>query len=283
MTPTYRSIGVLLIATSLWGASSALIAVAATTGFTAAPLVAAGGAVVLLFGAAVCGDNPWRIFTASPGLFVRLGLLEVANLVLYVAALRLGPLPIVVALHLTAPMLIITTQILRRRRALDLRVIVELMLVAVAIWLVAGRHPGATATTEVVLGCVLALASAACVALLISLVASESPGRATLSAAGLQLLIAAVLGAPLLAIGPPTLTVSWQLLAIGGLLLGPGFACYWWALRNLDAPTAGIIGLNEAIVAAVVGVAVAGSHITAATLVAAALVLTAVGLEVRSE
>ncbi|WP_330249300.1 hypothetical protein OG874_23495 [Nocardia sp. NBC_00565] len=62
----------------------------------------------------------------------------------------------------------------------------------------------------------------------------------------------------------------------------PGFACYWWALRDLDAPTAGIVGLNEAVVASVVGVAVAGSDITVATLVAAALVLTAVGLEVRS-
>ncbi|MFI7669013.1 hypothetical protein [Nocardia sp. NPDC049526] len=282
MNTAYRSLALLVVATSLWGASSALIARTAATGFAAGAPVAAGGAVSLLLCAVAAGDNPVRAFRAGPGLFLRLGALEVVNLAFYAAALRIGPLPVVVALHLTAPVLIIATHIVRGMRELNLVVIVELVLVGAAICLVAGRPPAGTPAWQVLLACALAVASAASVALLIGLVARESADRATLSAAGLQLLCAGVLGAPLLVLRPPSVVAATELAVIGAALLGPGFACYWWALRRLDATTAGIVGLNEAVVASIIGTAVAGSHVTAATLLAGALVLMAVGLEVRT-
>lgn len=67
-------------------------------------------------------------------------------------------------------------------------VIVELTLVGIAIWLATGRPPTGTATWPMLAGCILALASAGCAAMLIIVVAHSSPDRAVISAPGLQLL-----------------------------------------------------------------------------------------------
>ncbi|MGW1739137.1 hypothetical protein ACWCPQ_10030 [Nocardia sp. NPDC001965] len=283
MKSSGRGLALLILATSLWGASSAGIAGVGARGFAAAP-VAAGGAVALLAFAVMRGTDPWRDFRRSPGLFLWLGVLEVLNLVCYVAALHIGPLPVVVALHLTAPVLMIITQIVRGRRAVTVAVTAELTAVGVAIWLVASHQSTDTALGPALAGCALAVASAACVAGLITLVVRESADRPSGSAAGLQLLTASVLGAPLLGFAlltgdGPSLGQTTALAAIGALLLGPGFACYWLALRDLDEVLAGLVGLNEAVVATVTGAVVVGSDISAATLLAGALVLGAVGLE----
>ncbi|MEU4316652.1 DMT family transporter [Nocardia sp. NPDC024068] len=283
MNGTGRGLVLLIAATSLWGASSAGIAGVGAAGFAAAP-VAAGGGLALLAFTALRGARPWRDFRDAPGLFLRLGALEVLNLVCYVAALHIGPLPVVVALHLTAPVLMIITQILRGRRVVTVAVVAELVAVGAAIWLVAGNQPADTALGPALAGCALAVASAACVAGLITLVVRESADRPSGPAAGLQLLTASVLGAPLLgwavfAGAGPSAAQSVALAAIGALLLGPGFACYWLALRDLNEVTAGLVGLNEAVVATLAGAAVVGADITGATLLAGALVLGAVGLE----
>ncbi|WP_067817254.1 DMT family transporter [Nocardia inohanensis] len=279
---SYRSIGLLLVGTSLWGISSALIAAVARTGFTSAALVAAGGSVAVLGAAVLRGDHPGRIFRADWRLYVRLGVLEVVNLALYMAALHIGPLPMMVALHLTAPVLLIGVRLVTRRRSLSFVVVVELSLVALAILLVSGRHPGTLSGAGVLLGCVLALCSAACVAVLITVVARASPARGSVASAGLQLAVASMLGLPLLLIAPPEGAAALALIAIGACFLGPGFVCYWWSLRTVDAPTAGIVGLNEAISASIVGAVVTGTQLTPAVLGAGTLVLLAIGLEVRS-
>lgn len=72
-----------------------------------------------------------------------------------------------------------------------------------------------------------------------------------------------------------------MLIVIGFALLGPGFALYWRALRGLDATAAGILGLNEALVASVLGAVLFASAFTAATVIAALLVGAAVALELR--
>lgn len=279
-----RSLALLFAATGLWGASSALIAHIGADGFLAAPVAAGGGAALLGF-ALLTGGNPWRDFRAAPGLFLRLGVLEVLNLALYVAALKIGPLPVVVALHLTAPVLLIVDRIVRGRRRLTVTVGLELLLVAVAIGLVAGHPPGGSALAPAIAGCLLAVASAGCVAALITLVVRESAGRPAVTAAGLQLATAAVLGTPLLGLAvtiwpAPAATDFAALAAIGALLLGPGFACYWPALRDRDEVTAGLVGLNEAVTASLLGALLVGSDITVATLSAGALVLLAVAVEV---
>ncbi|WP_280363054.1 DMT family transporter [Nocardia wallacei] len=273
-------LALMVAVTCLWGTSSALLAVLAAP--ATAGLVALGGAVTLLLLAWSRGERPWETLRAQPTLYVRLGALETANLALYVAALRIGPLPVVVALHLTAPVLIITTALVRGRRAPTVPVLLELMLVAVAIWLVTGSRPEAAADGTAVAGCLLALGSAACVAALVSLIAREAGPGNTITPAGLQLLLAGVASSPLLAVEPPSARTAAALAAVGALLLGPGFALYWQALRWLDAATASIVGLNEAVVAALVGALCTETRLTTATAGAGVLILLAVGLEQRS-
>ncbi|MEU0540559.1 DMT family transporter [Nocardia sp. NPDC005978] len=280
MAAGWRSIGLLCLATTLWGASSAVLAlIGAGVGATAP--VAAGGAVVLIGLAAVCGDRPWRVFAADRRFYLLLGVLEAANLGLYLAALRLGPLPVVVALHLTAPVLIILARIVRGRLPITLSVFLELALVGAGIVLVGAARTGGSAPSAALIGCLLAVGSAACVAGLIVLVAANSAAQPTVSAAGSQLGVAAVFAAPLAVAAPPPNTAVLALLATGALLLGPGFACYWWALRTADATTAGIIGLNEAVVASLLGAVLAGTRLTPAALAGGALVLGAVAVQNR--
>ncbi|WP_228001661.1 DMT family transporter [Nocardia australiensis] len=270
----------MIAVTCMWGTSSALLAALAAP--TTAGLVALGGAVPLLVSARLRGQHPWATLTAHPALYVKLGVLEAANLALYVAALRVGPLPVVVALHLTAPVLIIAVALLRGRRAATFAVLLELLLVAAAIWLVTGHHTGGTAAGSAVAGCGLALGSAACVAMLVSVIARQSgPHHATTSAA-LQLLLGGVASSPLLAFDPPSAPVAAELAAVGATLLGPGFALYWQALRWLDAATASVVGLNEAVVATLVGAVCTQSLPTSATAAGGVLILIAVGLEQRS-
>lgn len=271
------SLALMVVVTVLWGTSSALLAVLAAP--TTSCLVALGGAVTLLLVARLRGERPWRVFAAHPALYLQLGGLETANLVLYVTALRIGPLAVVVPLHLAAPVLLIGVGLLRGRRTFTAAVAVEIVLVGAAMWLVTARHPASLAVGAVVAGCVLALGSAACVATLVSLISREAEARSTITSAGLQVLVAGIAGSPLLALDPPTPLGAAELLAVGALLLGPGFALYWRALRRLDATTASIVGLNEAVVAALVGALCAGTRLTAATVGAGALVLGAVGLE----
>ncbi|WP_280263758.1 DMT family transporter [Nocardia wallacei] len=280
MTAPLAPLTLMVAVTCLWGTSSALLAALAAP--ATAGLVALGGAVTLLVLARLCGERPWDTLTAQPALYARLGALEAANLALYVAALRIGPLPVVVALHLTAPVLIITVALLRGRRPPTVPVLLELILVAVAIWLVTGRPPAGAGASSAVLGCLLALASAGCVAALVSLIARKATANNTITSAGLQLLLAGTAGSPLLALEPPSAVVAAELAALGALLLGPGFALYWQALRRLDAATASIIGLNEAVVAALVGALCTGTRLTTATVGAGVLILLAVGLEQRS-
>jgi drug/metabolite transporter (DMT)-like permease len=280
-TPVGRSVLVLLAATCCWGASSAALAHEGSHLAAGAPIVAAGGAVLLCAVAAVRGRRALDAVRARPALYVRLGGLEAVNLALYTGALRLGPLPVIVALHLTSPVILIAADVARGRRPASAGLWCEFALIAGAIALVALAVPAGSSAGHVLWGSLLALASAAALALLISQVAEAAGGQDPDVAAALQLSIAAVLTAPLAVVAAPSAATARDLLLVGVVLLGPGFALYWRALRGLDAPLAGILGLNEALVASVVGALAFDAEIGWATLGAAALVLAAVALELR--
>ncbi|MFC4372632.1 EamA family transporter [Nocardia halotolerans] len=277
------SVLLLIAATCLWGVSSA--AMSRVEGApTAVSLAALGGGIALLCFARATGGSARRTFSEAPRLYVRLGVLEAANLILFAAALRIGPLPIVVALHLTTPLLLIGAQIVRGTRRGGAVVALEVGLVAVAILLASSAGPGdARDQLRTIVGCALALASAVCVAVLVSTVAKEARSRTTPTSAGLQLVFAGLLSSVLLVADPPTWAGAAQMVVIGVFLLGPGFALYWAALRVLDATTASIIGLNEAVVASIIGAAMLHGRVTVGAVVAAALVLSAVAMEQYSQ
>jgi len=195
------------------------------------------------------------------------------NLVLFMAALQIGPLPIVVALHLTAPIHLIAFDILRGRREATGWVAIEATLIVLGVVAVALSQPEENGRVSYVLGSVLALGSAVTVAALISLVSTRSTQFNSEAAAAVQLAIAAGVTLPLVLLYPGEPESAIAVLAIGALLLGPGFALYWRALRSLDATLAGIVGLNEAVIAAIVGALLNNAATTLVSVAAGLLIL----------
>lgn len=266
-------------ATSLWGLFSAGAALSGSG--RGGPLVAAGAAVSLLIGSVLSGLDPVREFRSHPGLYLRLGVLEAVNLSLYVAALSIGPAPVVVALHLASPIMLLTLAVMSGRRSATVWIAVEAVLLAVAIAMVsAGGAAGETAA-RTVLGCVLALGSAAAVTALILVVAREAGRRDPVVSAGLQMAMAALCMAPMLLTRDWSVAVAGSEILLGALFLGPGFALYWRALGRVSAPTAGVVGLNEALVASVVIAMVDRAQISHAVVGAALLVTVAILLDIR--
>ncbi|WP_406238422.1 hypothetical protein [Nocardia sp. NBC_01009] len=185
--------------------------------------MAVGAAAPLLVIAAVAGWRPWRQLRSHPRTYLQLGLLEAVNISLYAAALAIGPAPVVVALHLASPIMLLLLAVLSRRRTVNIRVVGELLLLIAAIVLVSARPGAEISTDKALIGCGLALGSAGAVTALIVLVARESRHRDPTTSVGLQLVIAGALSAPLLS----TTAWDWERtfaeLAVGMVLLGPGF------------------------------------------------------------
>lgn len=230
----------------------------------------------------VRGKPVLAIFRRHRRYFGVLGILEALNLGLYAGSLHLGPLPAMVGLHLTSPILMVMWATLTRRRALTPALLVELALVIAAVIFVALGPSQHHSTTSVVAGAGLALGSAVALAVLISKVASTATSFDPDVAATLQLSVAAILTLPLVLTDPPTGTRLWRLVLAGAFLLAPGFALYWRALQGIGAQAAGILGLNEAVVASLLGVIVFESHFALVTLAAAGLILAAVLIELAS-
>ncbi|WP_157124491.1 DMT family transporter [Nocardia pseudovaccinii] len=270
---------VLLAGTSLWGLFSAGLAVLDSGG--AGPLVALGGAIPLLVIATLGGRRPWRELRSHPRIYVQLGLLEAANLSLYIAALAIGPVPVVVALHLASPIMLLSLAVLTRKRKMSAVIVAEVLLLAAAIALVSARSGAHVGAGMALIGCGLALASAATVTTLITLVARESRHRDPTVSAGLQLTAAAAFTAPLLTTTTRDCEHMLAELALGAGLLAPGLALYWRAMPRLSAPIAGAVGVNEAIVASGVVAALDRSQISLATALSGLLVAAAIVLDAR--
>ncbi|WP_157106988.1 DMT family transporter [Nocardia arthritidis] len=270
----------LVAGTSLWGLFSAGLALLGSNG--AGPLVAMGAATPLLIIAAVTGRRPGVELGSHPRIYIRLGLLEALNISLYVAALTIGPVPVVVALHLASPIMLLLLAVATGKRAMDLRIGVELLLLASAIVLVAARSRAGIGSGNALIGCGLALGSAAAVTALIVLVARESQDRDPIVSAGLQLAVAGVLTAPFLTMTTWDWARMLAELGLGATLLGPGFALYWRAMRRLSPPIAGALGVNEAVVASIAVAAVDTSQLSLPTALGGTLVVVAVLLDAES-
>ena len=267
----------LFAATALWGAASAAVAIINSP--VSAPIVAAGASVALLSAARIGNQNIRSVFRCSTRLFLVLGIIEAANIALYFGALSIGPTPVVVALHLTAPVILIALDALRGARRVNLLLIVELVVIVLAIALVVGDPQRNSSIGSTIVACTMALGSAAAVAVLITLISRSSVERPAAASAGIQLGLAALFVSPMLAFGVGSPEQVLSLMAVGGALLGPGFLLYWIGMRKSDATTAGIIGLNEVLVASLLVGLMGSGGVTPATAIAGALIVIAVGLE----
>lgn len=277
-----RSLPLLVAATAFWGCSSAVLATFGGEFASGASVAALAGAGTLAGFSVLRGRGRLPPLRDRVSLYLQVGTLEAANLGLYVAALGLGPLPVMVALHLTAPIILILWGCLRGTRRWSLTVAIELFLIAGAITLLAGIDFGRDGAGDALVGGGLALMSAVALAVLINRVALAAPREDATVAGAFQLLVAGILIGPLTLLSPPTVSQFTVLVLAGAALLGPGFAFYWRALRSIDAQTAGVVGLNEAIIASLVGVVAFGAALELASVLAAVLVIAAIVLELCS-
>lgn len=274
---------ILGLATSLWGMSTAALALTHGTGPMAASAtlaLIAGLALLALSG--VRGINPFKPLRSSFKLFVTIGVLEALNLGLYVAALQLGPTPLVAALHLSTPVLLIIYALAKRHQPVSFGIFAELGLITGAI-IYAIWHPGPSAEGQnVPVAATLAILSALFLAVLISVVATASKHQDPDVASGWQLTLAGIVLAPVALLGPGINGEAFGIVTLIGLLLfAPGFALYWRGMRGVGAATGGVIGLNEVIVSSIVVLVLAPEKLTTTSVVAALAVSVVIALEVR--
>lgn len=276
------SVGHVLAATFFWGATSAAFATLGSPPLATGAISATSAGVVLLTVAKAIGHPVLAEFKRRRAVYVRLGILESVNLVLYVYALQLGQLPVVAALHLTAPVILVLWEISKSRSRFDLHIVVEILLIVCAIVLVSTSAKPEGAAAHPILGAVLALGSAVAVAALITEVVNHAPTTPAFTGPGLQLVIAGLLLAPFILLAPPTVQASLVLVLIGCVIFSAGFAFYWIGLRGTGATLAGILGLAEAVFATAIGAFWGSSSVDAVTAIAALFVLSATAVELRS-
>lgn len=263
-----RSTALLIVATTLWGAASVILGKVSAAQGAGAPLLAAGGAVTLII---VVLTGPARrqlrkmiSVPRYPTSLLVIGLLEAVNLGLYAAALTLGPVPVIVALHLMSPVLLVVLAVIRGQRRLDSAVLLQVLLVVSGVVLF-GMQPAEQSGSEPLFAGVLAVGSAVAVTALIAAVAKLAPATNPGVAAAAQLTIAAVATTPMILVAaPPAQIDAMVLLGAGAFFLGPAFAMYWRSLRGLNAATAGLLGLNEIITATLFSATLFGEKISLA-------------------
>lgn len=281
-------VGLLLVATSLWGASSVVLSEVSDVSGMGAPLLASGGALMLLLSALFGRVSRHSLLATlldskQRKSLLLVGFLEALNLGLYAIALALGPVTVVVALHLTSPVLLVAWLVVTRRKKFSPAILVQVVMIATALCLLAFQPVDGPLERPLLAG-ILALGSAVAVSILIYSVVRLAPeAHPDVYSAG-QLGLAALATSPLVFSGAttPSFNEILVLTGAGALFLGPGFAIYWRALRGIEAATAGIIGLNEAVVATLISVAIFNDRVTTETGVASVLVLVAVIVEALS-
>lgn len=275
----------LFLATTLWGAASAVLAQLGSVRGSAAPIISFGAflflATISWLGASY-GERS-SSFRLSPGQlkpFLYLGILEAINISLYAAALRLGSTFAVVALHLTSPIFLILFGLATRKRRGTAFIWIQATLIALAILLYGSQPAREDGNAQPTLAALLATGSAVAVAALIYTVSKYASNMEPDPSAALQLGVAAVLTSPLLLFSrPESLHRAVFLILAGAFLLGPGFALYWRAMRGLDASTASIIGLNEAVVAVLLNLLLFDRTISIQTAVSGFVIFTAIAIE----
>ncbi len=268
-------------AAALWGLSGGVVSGLATGGAAAASAVELTTGVALTVASALRGYPPFAVVAALRWRLLALGAIEAVNVLAYYVALQLAPVGPVMALHLTAPVLLTVIALGRRRRRPTVPAIGALALVCAALVLIAVARPDPGRYPHALLGFVLSLASAGCLALFISLVGLAAADVPPLSAAGAQMLVSGLLLSPALLALRDHPADTGRLVALGLLAFAPACWLYWAAMRRLTPISASTILLAEPFTGALVAIVLYRSIPSAPQALAAVLVLAAVYLDLR--
>ncbi|MGI8846785.1 MAG: DMT family transporter [Candidatus Dormibacteria bacterium] len=275
-----RLAGVLAILTAsgLWGASGGVVSGIAVNGVAAAAVVELVTGLTLLVVARATGASLRAGISVMSWSLLGLAVLEAGNASLYYLALHMAPLGVVIALHLTSPLMLALVELIRGSRTPTLRDLVSVISVAAAI-IVIGTAEGGGNGPNILLGLFLSLTSAACLAVFITMVRRLSSQTSSAMGSGLQTMCSGLLLAPglLLLDGHAAALPPLALTAL--VLFAPASWFYWRSLRSLESIPAATIQLSEPIFGAGAALILFGTVPSLWDAVAVALILVAAWLE----
>src|SRR5262245_662744 len=123
----------MLGAAGLWGVVGGQVAGLSTNGVAAASMIELSTGIALTALAWVRGQSPASVVRALRWRLLVLGVIEAVNVAAYYLALQLAPVGPVMALHLSAPILLSVLAVVRGRRRLTPATAMSLVLTAAAI------------------------------------------------------------------------------------------------------------------------------------------------------
>lgn len=265
-----------LLASLCFGVSTAVVSIIKQPMLVA--VLIAGGVLVLTLMARP--SNVVRTLREHPKTFLIIGGLEALNISTFYAALSIGPVPVVTAVHLTAPIMLLLTSVAQGRRAWSYVVAMEVVVVVFALVIGALKPGGQFTTVDVLIGCALALFSAVMVCVMFVAISSHGSKSGVLESAASQFTVVLVLLSPLLLFKPHEVSVTdiGVLFVVGATVWSLGLILMWRSLRMVDPSTTSVVMLNEAVTATLI-VAVAVGGVSWLSAVSGALILCVVAAE----
>jgi drug/metabolite transporter (DMT)-like permease len=277
------SIAAIIVATALWGTSGGAISGVRANGFAIAAVVELTTGIFLTVLARARGYGLHTVARDMGRYLPALAVIEAANVALYYVALQKAAVGPVIALHLTAPVILLLVDMFRGKRKLSVLNAGAVLLICLAVAAIAVTDSAGKPGNGVPEGLVLSLASAVCIALFVSLVHRVTSQSPTAPAAGLQMLCSGLLLSPaLVSLQLPALDVL-RLILIAVLLFLPACWLYWWALRTLSAITVGTIQLAEPVSGSVTAFWLYETIPTTTQAVAVVLIATASYVELSAD
>ncbi len=266
------------LATAFWGTAGGLVSAIHENGFAAAALLELVTGVLLTAIGVASGASLRGALRRLGWWLPLLAVAEAANAALYFVALHLAPIGLVMAMHLTSPVILAAIGVARGTRTGCRREMGAMLLVCTAIVMLTASRTAIANDSHVLVGMFLSLASAACLALFISIVKRLTPDTSPVMGAGVQMLVSGLILSPALLSFHSRSSVA-ELLLIALLLFAPAPWLYWRALRNISAIHGGTIQLLEPFFGSIVALAVYGTRPGLVEGVAASCILLASWLE----
>lgn len=264
-----------IIGAVLYGASGGAAGQPGFEALAAFPLGELAQGVTILLVAKIYG---WPMRTISFGKIAALSILFGGSHLLFLVAAGLAPIGTVVALHMSAPIVLLFWQIVRRERRLGTREIMVLLLLTGGI-LLALPQSGAHAENPP-LGLLLALLSVVPFAMAMHFITEWGKEHDLRSAAAWRSLLLVPFVMPLLFfVDTSTNWVIWYLIL--GVMVAPATMLVWWAASKLPVTVTTSVQLSEAWWAALTGAIFFRQSLEAGSAVSICLILAAAWIETR--
>lgn len=207
-----------------------------------------------------------------------LAVIDAGQVVSYTTALIWAPPGPVAALHLTAPLILLGLQLVRRERTAGKRELAVAVLLVAGIAVSAFAVGGPGSGPHPLAGLILAALSAFFYAALVLVLTRTPEGTGLVLSAGLKALLMGLLCAPALLIFPVRAEDVLTAISLMAVFI-PGGLLFWAATTRLAPTVTASLGLLEAIFVAVIAAVLFGRSLQAEHVLAIGLILAAVYLE----